>query len=120
MRAGLDDLTLELEHEGAAMRTGRWGDMHVAHYTLPPGMDLAPFFAALPDGLCAADHYGIVLEGEITIPYGDGAEETTRAGELFHWPAGHTGRTDRGAVFVAISPLAQVEQMERQMAAAAG
>jgi len=120
MRAGPDDLTLEFEHAGAAMRSGRWGDMHVAHYTLPPGTDLSPFFAALPDGLCSADHFGIVLEGDITIPYGDGSEETTRAGELFHWPGGHTGRTDRGVVFVAVSPLAQVEQMEQQMAAAVG
>ena len=120
MRAGPDELTIEFEQDGLEIRSGRWGEMHVARYTLPAGTDLSPFFAAMPDGLCAADHYGIVLQGDITIPYGDGSEETTRAGELFHWPAGHTGRTDQGVVFVAATPLSQQTSMEERMAAAAG
>jgi hypothetical protein len=120
MRAGPDDLTIEFQQDGGDIRAARWGPMHVARYTLPPGTDLTPFFAALPDGLCSGDHFGIVLEGEITVRYEDGAEETARAGELYYWPGGHTGWSDPGVVFVAVTPLAQVEQMEEAMTAAAG
>ncbi len=120
MRAGPDDLTIEFQQDEGDIRSARWGTMHVARYSLAPGTDLTPFFAALPDGLCSGDHFGIVLEGELTVRYGDGAEETTRAGDLYYWPAGHTGWTDQGVVFMAVTPLAQVEQMEQAMAAAAG
>jgi hypothetical protein len=120
MRAGVDDLTVEFEQDGFSVRSGRWGDMHVAHYTLPPGTDLGPFFAVLPDGLCSSDHFGVILEGEITLRYRDGSEETARSGDLYFWPAGHTAWTDQGAVFVAVSPLAQIEHIEERLAAAAG
>lgn len=120
MRAGADELTIEFDSEGVEIRSGRWGDMHVARYILPPGTDLSPYFAALPGGLCSGDHFGMVLEGDITVRYKDGSEETARAGDLYSWPAGHTGWTDQGVVFIAVTPLAQVERMEEQMAAAAG
>jgi hypothetical protein len=118
MRAGPDELTIDFEQDGLEIRGGRWEDMHVARYTLPPGTDLSPFFAVLPDWLCSGDHFGIVLEGEITLRYREGSEETTSAGDLYFWPAGHTGWTEEGVVFVAVTPLAQVERMEEQMAAA--
>ena len=118
MRAGSDELTVEFQQNGVEVRSGRWGNMHVASYTLPPATDLSPFFAMLPDGLCSGEHFGVVIEGEIVVRYSDGSEETTRGGELYHWPAGHTGWTDKGVVFVAITPLAQVEHMERQMKSA--
>lgn len=120
MKAAPDELTIEYEADGEEFRGGRWGDMAVGRMTLSPGFDLTPGFAALPDGLCSGDHYGIVLEGEITLRYKDGSEETTRAGEFYHWPAGHTGWTEKGVVVVIITPLAQVEAMERLMAAADG
>ena len=44
------------------------------------------------------DHYGIVLEGEITLRYKDGSEEITRAGDYFHGPTGHAGWTEKGVV----------------------
>ncbi len=120
MKAGPDELAVEYEEDGAELRGGRWGDMAVTRMTLPPGFDLTPSLADLPDGLCSGDHYGIVLEGDITLRYKDGSEETSRAGEFYYWPAGHTARTDQGVVVALFTPLAQVEQMERQMEAAAG
>ena len=120
MHAGPDELSVDFQQDGLDIRSGRWGEMYVARCTLSAGTDLSPFFAAMPDGLCAGDHYGMVLEGDITIPYRDGSEETTRAGELFYWPAGHTGRTEQGVVFVAVTPLAQQTAMEERMAAGAG
>jgi hypothetical protein len=120
MRAGTDELSIEFQQDEGDIRAERWGEMHVARYTLAPATDLTPFFAALPDGLCSGDHFGIVLEGEITVRYADGTEETARAGDLYHWPAGHTGWSDTGVVFVAVTPLHQVEEMEATMAAAVG
>jgi hypothetical protein len=120
MRAGPDELTVEFQQDDGEIRAARWGRMHLARYSLPPGTDLTPFFTALPDGLCAGEHFGIVLQGDITLRYRDGTEETVRAGDLYYWPAGHTGRSDQGVVFVAATPLSQVEQMEEAMAAVGG
>ena len=119
MKAGTEDLPVELDHGGVEVRAERWGDMHVGRYSLPPGTDLSPFFAALPDGRCSGDHWGIVLEGSLTVRYADDSEETTRAGEAYYWPAGHTAWTEEGTVFLALTPLRQQQEMERQMAAAA-
>ena len=119
MRAGPDEMSIEFPQDEGHIRAARWGTMHVARYELAAGTDLTPFFAALPDGLCSGDHYGIVTEGSITIRYQDGSEETTRAGELYYWPAGHPGWSDEGVVFMAVTPLAQVEDMEETIAAAA-
>ena len=118
MRARPDELAVELEHEGIQLRSAHWGDMHVGQYTLPAGTDLSPFFAALPGGLCSGDHWGIMTEGELHVRYEDGTVETTRAGELYFWPAGHTAWTDRGAVFLALTPLRQAKHMDEQIAAA--
>jgi hypothetical protein len=120
MRAGPDDLTIEFQQDEGDIRAARWGEMHLARYRLAPGTDLTPYFAALPGGLCSGDHFGIVLDGEITVRYEDGSEETTRAGDLYYWPAGHTGWTDQGVEFIAVTPLAQIEQMEETLAAAVG
>ena len=120
MRAGRDELAVEFEQEGLAVKSARWGEMHIARYTLPPGTDLTPFFAALPDGLCSGDHYGVVLEGDITISYRDGSEEPAEAGDVFYWPGGHTGWTERGVDFVAVTPLVQQEEIEQRIAAATG
>lgn len=120
MKARPDDMTVEFEGGGVEIRGAAWGDMHVAQYTLAPGTDLTPFFAALPDGLCSGNHWGTVVEGDIRVRYADGAEESTHAGEHFFWPAGHTAWTDGGVVFVAVTPLHEVRDMEEQMANASG
>lgn len=119
MKTSFENMQVELDLEGIEVRAERWGDMHVGRFALAPGMDLTPFFAALPGGLCSGDHWGIVLEGALKVRYRDGTEEVTRAGEAYHWPAGHTAWTDEGTVFLAVTPLAQQEEMERQMTAAA-
>lgn len=119
MKSTLDSLPVELDQGGVEVRAGRWGTMHVARFSLSPGTDLTPFFSILPDGLCSGEHWGVVMDGSITVRYRDGTQEVTRAGEAYYWPAGHTAWTDEGVVFVALTPLVQQEAMERQMAEAA-
>ena len=118
MKSTLESLPVEVDQGGIEVRAGRWGSMHVARFTMSPGSDLTPFFSVLPGGLCSGEHWGVVTEGSITVRYEDGTEEVTRAGEAYYWPAGHTAWTEDGVVFFAVTPLAQQETMERQMAEA--
>jgi hypothetical protein len=48
------------------------------------------------------------MEGSITLRYADGTEETVRAGDTYYWPAGHTGWTDDGVVFLEWSPTDEI------------
>jgi hypothetical protein len=52
----------------------------------------------------------MVLEGSIHLRYADGTEELTRAGQVYHWAAGHTGWTDDGTAFLEIGPVAPMRQ----------
>jgi hypothetical protein len=45
-----------------------------------------------------------MLEGEVTLTYSDGNEETTSGGDLFYWPAGHTVRVSKNAEIILFSP----------------
>lgn len=110
-----DELPVTFSDEAVEARSAEWGAMLVSRYTLRPGADLAPYFADQPDGLCSAEHWGLMLEGVLHVRYGDGEVETTRAGEVYHWPSGHTAWTDEGAVFVAVTPAAQERAMEHHL-----
>ena len=120
MKAQPTEMPVEFEGGGVEIRGAEWGDMHVAQYTLAPGTDLTPFFTVLRDGLCSGNHWGTVLAGELQVRYSDGTLETTRAGEHFFWPAGHTAWTDGGVAFLAVTPMHEVRDMNEQMAAASG
>ena len=41
------------------------------------------------------------------VTYGDGSTETCSAGQLVHWPAGHTVRVEDDAEIVMFSPAAE-------------
>lgn len=116
MHGKLEELAITLADEFVESRSVEWGDMQVSRNALQPETDLAPYFADLPDGLCSAEHWGLVVEGVIHVRYADDTVETTRAGEAYHWPAGHTAWTDEGVVFLAITPAAQEREMEEHIA----
>ena len=121
MQTRISDLPIEMQVDGIETRGMAAGDVTVRHIDLPPGVDFTPLFAGLPGDLCQCPHWGQVIEGSITLRYADGTEETTRAGELYHWPAGHTGWTDEGVVFTEFSPTEAItpvlEHLAAQMAA---
>ncbi len=108
MRASWDDMAVELEVGDIHTRGEEWGDLSVRNIDLPAGADLRPLLAGLPDDRCACAHWGYVMEGSITLRYADGTEETTRAGDLYYWPGGHTGWTDEGVKFVEFSPANEI------------
>ena len=122
MRAPMEEIPLEMKVDGIETRGVDWGGQLVRHIDLPAGVDFTPLFKGLPGDLCQCPHWGVVLEGAITVRYADGTEETTSAGETYYWPGGHTGWTDGGVVFYEVSPTAEIqpvlEHLASQMAAA--
>ncbi len=70
---------------------------------------MGPVLQGLPGDRCPSPHWGIVLEGSIRIDHADGSSEVAQAGEVYHWPAGHTGVTEEPVVFLEIGPLAEMQ-----------
>jgi hypothetical protein len=122
MHASVEEIPVEMKVDGIETRGVQWGDQLVRHVDLPPGVDFTPLFQGLPGNLCQCPHWGIVLSGSINLRFADGTEETTRAGEVFYWPGGHTGWTDEGVVFLEFSVADEIgpvlEHLAAQMATA--
>lgn len=108
MHSTFEDLPVEIEVGHLATRGIECGALYARHIDLPAGTDLRPLLVGLPDDRCPCPHWGHVLAGSITVQYADGTQETSRAGDLYHWPAGHTGWTDEGVTFVEFSPTADI------------
>ena len=108
MHATITEVPLEMKVDGIETRGVTWGEVTARHIDLPAGVDFTPLFKGLPDDLCQCAHWGYVTTGSITIRYADGTEETTRAGELYYWPGGHTGWTDEGVSFIEFSPAESI------------
>jgi hypothetical protein len=104
MHATITNIPLEMKVDKIETRGATWGDVTVRHIDLPAGVDFTPLFKGLPNDLCQCPHWGLVTEGSIILRYSDGTVETTRAGEVFYWPGGHTGWTEEGVVFIEFSP----------------
>ena len=106
MSVRIDDLPIEVSQGELVTRYAEYGDMAIRHASLPAGTDMAPVLAGLPDDRCPSPHWGIVLSGSIEITHRDGTTELVSAGEVYHWPAGHTGVTKEGVTFIEIGPTA--------------
>ena len=87
------------------------GGMAVGYVELPAGVDFSPMFVGLPQDMCPSPHWGYVLEGAMQIKYPGGKEETIKAGEVFYWPAPHTGKVTKGVKFIDFSPSAEFTQV---------
>ncbi len=108
MRYGFEDIPLEMELGEIVTRGVECGDIYTRHIDLPPGVDFTPLLVGLPDDRCQCPHWGYVLGGSIRLRFADGREETSRAGDVFYWPAGHTAWTDEGVTFLEFSPTAEI------------
>ena len=105
MRSSVQDLPVEVSQGDLETRYVELGDLALRHARLPAGTDMGPVLQGLPGGRCPSPHWGIVLEGSITIEHADGSTETVSAGEVYHWPEGHTGTSAGGCVFLEIGPV---------------
>ena len=130
MRISKSEVPEKLNVPGAIVRqkadfgdASGYGKMAGEYFTLGAGTDIAPLLKGLEDDLCQSPHWGYLIEGEITVTYRDGQEETVKEGDLFHWPSGHSVRVGKDAEVILFSPLAEhvevIDHLTRQMQAAA-
>jgi len=93
---------------GIRIQSQDWGMLNVSNIHFPPGADATPLLQGLPDDLCPVPHWGMVLQGAIKVRYADGSEETVEAGEVYHWPAGHTVSVDDAYRAIEFSPAEEM------------
>lgn len=108
MRDRLEDLPVEIDQGELVTRYVEWGDMAVRYARVPAGTDMSPVLEGLPGDRCPSDHWGIVLEGSITLIHADDTRETTSAGEAYYWPKGHTAVSEEGAAFLEVGPTSDM------------
>jgi hypothetical protein len=112
MHLSKHDIPVKIEAPGATARqaTGFGGDpgtIGAEYFTLAAGTDLAPLLEGLHDDACHSVHWGYMIEGDVVVTYTDGTDERCVAGDVFHWPAGHSVRVDRDAEIILFSPEAE-------------
>lgn len=111
MQKALKSLPTSIEIPGAKITSEAFGNMTVAYTTLSKGTDLAPVLEGLPHDHCQCPHWGYVIKGSIRIRYQDGSEEVTEGGNLYYWPAGHTGVVEEDVEFIEFSPQHEMEKV---------
>ena len=126
MKIAKQDIPERLNVPGAIARqefnfgdaTG-YGSIAGEYFSLKTGTDIAPLLKGLESDLCQSPHWGYMIEGEVTISYSGGTEETVVGGELFYCPPGHSVRVGADAEIILFSPQAEhcavVDHLKRQL-----
>jgi hypothetical protein len=91
------------------------GTLAAEHYELQAGVDIAPLLEGLEDDKCQCPHWGYVVAGRLTVTYTDQEAETCVAGDLVHWPAGHSVRAEEDSELVLFSPQVDHQQVISHM-----
>lgn len=111
MRIAKDEVPVKINSPGAVARVRTdFGDASGykkfagEYFSLGAGADIAPLLEGLEGNLCQAPHWGYVIQGQITVTYSDGMEESIKGGDLFYWPPGHTVRVGEDAEVILFSP----------------
>lgn len=100
-----------MEGEGLRTCSTDQGGMTIGYAEMPAGMDITPALKGLPDDLCQCPHWGYILEGAVQVRYADGSQEIVEAGDVFHWPAGHTAWFDEDTKWVEFSPEGKFKEI---------
>lgn len=99
------------------------GGMSIGYMELPTPADFSTLLEGLPGNMCSSPHWGYVIDGSIKLKYPGGKEETINAGEVFYWPAPHTGVVEKNVKFIDISPdnkfIPVMDHLAKKMSAAA-
>ena len=128
MRIAKEDVPVRINSPGAIARVvtefgdaSGYGKFGGEYFSLSAGADIAPLLKGLDGDLCQAPHWGYLIEGQITVTYADGTEESIKGGDLFHWPPGHTVRVGEDAEMILFSPQEEhgkvIEHLRRKMVA---
>ena len=127
MRINKSDVPVKIDVPGAVARqltdfgdSAGLGKIAGEYFSLGAGTDIAPLLKGLEGDLCQSPHWGYLIEGEITVTYQDGKEETVSGGDLFYWPPGHTIKAGQDAEVILFSPQDQhnpvIEHLHNQLA----
>lgn len=96
-----------------------YGKVSGEYFSIAAGTDLAPLLKGLEGDLCQSPHWGYLIQGQVTVTYQDGQQETVSEGDLFYWPPGHSVRVERDAEVILFSPQAEhikvVDHLKRQL-----
>lgn len=118
MRIAKDDIPARINAPGAVARVKTdFGDatgyskISGEYFSLGAGADISPLLKGLDNDLCQAPHWGYMIEGELTVNFGNGDEETLSGGDLFYWPPGHTVRVSKDAEVILFSPQKEHTQV---------
>lgn len=111
MRIAKNDVPVKIDAPGAVARqqtdfgdaTG-YGKMGGEYFSLGAGADITELLKGLENDLCQAPHWGYLIEGALTVTFGDGKVDKVNGGDLFYWPPGHTVRADADAEVILFSP----------------
>lgn len=126
MRISKQNVPVKISIPGATARqqidfgdaTG-YGKIAGEYFSLGAGTDIAPLLKGLEGDLCQSPHWGYLIEGELTVTYSDGKQETVSGGDLFYWPPGHTIKVANDAEIILFSPQAEhcrvVEHIHKQV-----
>jgi hypothetical protein len=117
MGTRVDDLPVEIDNGELQTRYIELGDMAIRHARVPAGADMGPLLQGLPGDRCPSPHWGIVLSGSVRMEHADGSIEIARAGEVYHWPAGHTATTDEPVEFLEVGPVEHMREFNRHVTA---
>ena len=111
MRIAKEDVPVKIDVPGAKARhLGDFGDatgfgkMACEYFSFGEGTDLTQLLQGLENDLCQSPHWGYLLEGRLTVTYGDGSVETVNGGDMFYWPPGHTVKAEQVSEVVLFSP----------------
>jgi hypothetical protein len=112
MRITKNKVDVKLEIPGAAVLRQKTdfgdasglGKISGEYFTLAAGVETAPLFEGLQDGVCHSPHWGYVLKGRVTTTNSKGERETVNAEDLFYWPPGHNVSVEQDAEIVMFSP----------------
>jgi hypothetical protein len=111
MRIAKDDIPVRIDVPGAKARqvkgfgdaTG-YGEIGGEYFSLDAGTDISELLKGLEGDLCQSPHWGYIIEGELTVSFADGSQETTETSDLFYWPPGHTVRAEKDTNMILFSP----------------
>jgi hypothetical protein len=111
MRIAKEEVPVRINAPGAVARVktdfgdaSGYGKFGGEYFSLSAGADIAPLLKGLDGDLCQAPHWGYLIQGQITVTYADGMEESVKGGDLFYWPPGHTVRAGEDAEVILFSP----------------
>ena len=110
MKIAKQDIPARIDAPGAVARhlgsfgAASDGPIAAEYFSLAAGVDIAPLLKGLEGDACQAPHWGYLINGEVVVTYTDGTEDTCVAGDVFHWPAGHSVRVVDDADVILFSP----------------